>query len=362
MKIHFQLMLIIFFSIAWSNMIYSSNFISADNPNIQYFGRWDFSDKLHPKFSWPGVYIYAEFTGTKIGIRLNDKTSYYNIYIDGNFYKVFHGTGEGETEYLLAENLENKNHTIRFSRRNISFDEVFSFGGFILDDGAELLILSPKVERKIEFIGDSYTAAESNESDKQELEWEARFSVTNIDKGFAALIANHFNAQYTTTCRSGIGMVCDWQGDTTFAMPKFFDRTLMDLPEPKWDFKNWIPDVVFICLGLNDNSGLKNKDGEVPEEKSEFFRKGYHNFLKTVRENYMGAKIILAASYSEWGRKNIKQVYDEEISGGKEDVFYTQFDYFEGGYVAYGHPTIETHKKMADQIIQSIEPLNLFAH
>jgi hypothetical protein len=28
-----------------------------------------------------------------------------------------------------------------------------------------------------------------------------------------------------------------------------------------------------------------------------------------------------------------------------KNVFYTQFDYFEGGYVAYGHPTIETHIK-----------------
>jgi hypothetical protein len=55
-----------------------------------------------------GVYVYAEFTGTKISIRLNDKTSYYNVYIDENFYKVFHGTEAGEKDYILAENLENK--------------------------------------------------------------------------------------------------------------------------------------------------------------------------------------------------------------------------------------------------------------
>jgi lysophospholipase L1-like esterase len=87
------------------------------------------------------------------------------------------------------------------------------------------------------------------------------------------------------------------------------------------DFKNWIPDVVFICLGINDNSGLKNKDGEVTEEKSEIFRNGYHNFLKTIRENYPNTKIILVASYSDWARKNIKQVYDEEISGGNKECF-----------------------------------------
>jgi hypothetical protein len=56
--------------------------------------------------------------------------------------------------------LKIKKHTIRFSRRNISFDEVFSFGGFILDDGRRELLTPPPAERKIEFIGDSYTAAE----------------------------------------------------------------------------------------------------------------------------------------------------------------------------------------------------------
>ena len=33
---------------------------------IQYYGRWNMNDSLHPKYSCPGVYIYAEFTGTRI--------------------------------------------------------------------------------------------------------------------------------------------------------------------------------------------------------------------------------------------------------------------------------------------------------
>jgi hypothetical protein len=72
----------------------------------------------------------------------------------------------------------------------------------ILDDNAELHVPQAKPQRKIEFIGDSFTAAESNEAVEQELEWEKRFPVTNIDKGFAALIAKHYKADYITTCRS----------------------------------------------------------------------------------------------------------------------------------------------------------------
>lgn len=31
-------------------------------------------------------------------------------------------------------------------------------------------------------------------------------------------------------------MICDWQGKTDAAIPKLFDRTLMELPDPKWNF------------------------------------------------------------------------------------------------------------------------------
>lgn len=351
--------MLMFLSVLIPGVLSASIFVPADNPNIQYFGRWDFSDKLHPKHSWPGVYIYAEFTGTSIGVRLNDSVSYYNVYIDGNFVKVFHSGKSGEADFILAENLENKNHTIRFSKRNISFDAGFSFSGFIVDDGAEILNPLPKPKRKIEFVGDSFTAAESNEATVQSLEWEARFPVTNIDLGFAPIIARYFKAQYTTTCRSGSGMVCDWQGNTDFAIPKLFDRTLMENSEPKWDFNLWIPDVVVVCLGLNDFSGL-NKDGVVTESESEFFRKGYHDFIKQVKEVYPNTKIVAVAAFPEWIRENVKRVIDEENSAGDKEIYYTQFDYFDGGYVANGHPTVETHKKMAEQIIAAMESFKIF--
>jgi len=44
--------------------------IPADDPNIQYYGRWDFSDPLAPSHSWPGVYIHARFEGSSIGVRM----------------------------------------------------------------------------------------------------------------------------------------------------------------------------------------------------------------------------------------------------------------------------------------------------
>jgi hypothetical protein len=343
------------------NMLHSENFIPASNPNIQYFGRWDFSDSLHPKHSWPGVFVYAEFTGKSIGIRMADSINFYNVYIDGKFYSVLHGNKKGEADYKITDTLDNTNHSIKFSKRNIVFDAVFSFSGFILDDNATLISPPPKPKLRIEFIGNSYTAGESDEATVQELTWEERYPVTNIDKGFAVLIANHFNADYCTTCRSGCGMVCDWQGNFNGSVPKLFDRTLMESPEPKWNFYKWIPDLVVIALGLNDYSGLKNKDENVTEEKSAIFQKGYHQFIKILRTVYPGVKILAVAPYTEWIRSNVKQVVEEEKAEGNTDIYYAQFDYFPGGYVGYGHPTVETHKKMASQLIEAIDSLKIIS-
>lgn len=340
-------------------MIYSNNFIPANNPNIKYFGRWDMSDSLYPKHSWPGIYIVAKFSGTSIGVKMNDNINYYNVCIDNKFFGVFHGTGKGDQNYILADSLTNTDHLLRFSQRNISFG-VYTFSGFLLDDGGNLLPPPAESARKIEFIGDSFTAAEGNEATQLEMEWEEKFPVTNIDKGFAPIIARHYNAQCHTTCRSGIGMVCDWQGEFDISMPNYFDRTLMEEAESKWDFKKWIPDLVVICLGINDYSGLRDKDGNVSDKNSAVFRKGYHNFLKTVRNDYPGIPVLAVAANAEWIRENVKQIVNKENAEGYQDVYYTQFDYFPGGYVANGHPNVETHKKIASEIIKAIDKYKIF--
>lgn len=337
------------------NMLSAATWISADDPNIQYFGRWDKTDPAHPAHSWPGVYVVLSFTGTSIGVRMTDDVNYYNVVVDGKFHSIFHGDLPGETDYLLVDSLDSGPHTLRLSKRNIAFGRIFYLAGFLLDDGAELLTPPSAPKRKIEFLGDSFTAAEGNEATEAEMEWTAKMPVTNIDEGFAAVIARHFDAQYTTTCRSGIGLLSDWQGHRDINLPARFDWTLMETDQPKWDFNQWIPDLVVICLGLNDYSGFGGWAGSVSEENSTLFRTTYHEFLDRIRNVYPDVKIVAVAPHVEWIRQQVSQVVDEEKTNGHHDVWYTRFDYFDGGYVANGHPNVETHHKIADQIIQVIE-------
>ncbi len=333
-------------------------FVPANDSRIRYFGRWDRTDPHHYRHSWPGVYLCAEFTGTSIGVRMDDSLDYYNVYIDGKFHSIFHGTHSGDADYVLATNLDNARHSLRLSKRNILFHFIPSIAGLLVDDDGSLVAPAPEPALKMEFIGDSFTAAESNEATVQELAWNDRPPVTNVDRGFAPDIARHYGAQYQTICRSGMGLTCDWEGKTALSMLNYYDRTLMESPEPAWNFKTWTPDVVFICLGLNDYSGLKEKDGSVKANKSAWFRQCYHEFVSEIRGKYPGVRILAVAAFPEWVRSNIKTVVDEEKQCGARDIGYATYDEFPGGYVAYGHPTVATHQKMADQIVTALDSLH----
>ena len=331
--------------------------IPANDPNIQYYGRWDFTNPFAPAHSWPGVYIVAEFTGTSIGVIMTDNYCYYNVIIDGGAPQIFHPASAALNRYPLAAGLAPGRHTIRLEKRNETTWTRFTFHGFLLDDGATLLPPAPQPERRIEFIGDSFTSASGNEYDKEDKPAEDA-PLTNISAGFGPLTASHFGAQYTMTSRSGFGMVMDWQGSLNGNLPDIFDQTHIYTPNPPWDFEQWIPNLVVIGLGLNDYSGFGGWNGPVSESNRALYKERYHRFISTLRDVYPGVKILAVAPHVEWLQTVIAEVVAEENNAGMADVFYTFYPFYTGGYVYQGHPNVATHRKIADLLIAAIERID----
>ncbi|MCL4280325.1 MAG: hypothetical protein KJZ60_11720, partial [Ignavibacteriaceae bacterium] len=87
-----------------------SSHIDADDPNIEYIGRFDFSNPKSVRFDWPGVQIKTRFEGTSCSIKLKDGNNDYNIFIDGRLYKIIRTTSD--TIYVLANGLTDKTHTL----------------------------------------------------------------------------------------------------------------------------------------------------------------------------------------------------------------------------------------------------------
>lgn len=334
--------------------------IPADDPNIQYYGRWDFSDPLAPSHSWPGVYIHARFEGSSIGVRMADNFCYYNIIIDGIHHAVLHPTAATVTTYMLATGLADSVHTIRIEKRNETTWTRFSFHGFVLDDGKALQPPERALQRRIEFVGDSFTSASGNEYDKPDKPAEDA-PLTNIAEGFGPITARHFNADYMMTSRSGYGMVMDWQGSRSGSLPAIFGQTHIHAATPLWDFTRWIPNLVVIGLGLNDYSGFGGWSGPVSTANRQLYKESYHRFIGTVRDLYPGVRILAVAPHVEWLQQVISEIVSEENSAGNGDVYYAFYPYYEGGYVYDGHPSVATHHKIAEELIKAINSIDAWS-
>ena len=337
--------------------IFPSVSIPADDPNIQYFGRWDFSDPKAPTHSWPGVYVYAVFEGTSIGIVTNDNFSYYNVFIDDTLFTKFHGNKSGTATYTLASGLLDGQHTILFTLRSETNWTKFTFNGFVLDDGKTLLPPPAKPSRKIEFIGDSYTVASGNEWTQEGAA--PSDSLTNNYLGFGSIAARHYNAQYSILGRGGFGLVVDYLGNYNNNLPNMFDRTLVYNATPKWDFSQWTPNVVVICLGLNDYNGWGGYSGPIPQYDADLYKTRYHQFISTIMDEYPGVKILCVAPNGlDWLKTQVSQVVSEENAKGNNNVYYTYFPYYNGEYVNNGHPNLAAHQQIADQIISVLDTIN----
>lgn len=336
--------------------------IPANDPKIQYFGRWDFSNPLSPRHSWPGVSLRARFEGTSIGIRMNDTYCYYNVTIDDTLTSVFHQTSTAPAFTMLASGLSNAEtgHTIRISKRNESAWTSFSFEGFVLDSGKTLLEPEAMSERKIEFIGDSYTSALGNEwADTCAAPDAQRY--TNIDQGFAALTARHYNAQFHSTSQSGLGLVCDFESNFSNTLPEKFGRTLCSSDSIHWNFRRWIPQLVVVCLGLNDYTAFGGYDAKVSRERTAMFKSRYHQFLEHIRQTYPHVKMLALAAHVDWVRKTVSAIVDEERKIGNADVFFGTFPEFdEEDYVNGGHPSVGTHQKITEYLIESIDAMHVW--
>ncbi len=346
---------------AFTGVADSSTIIPANDLNIQYYGRWDFSDPTSPTHSWPGVYIYAVFHGTSIGIMTNDNFSYYNIFIDDTTFIDFHGTLSGVASYTLKTGLKDTTHTILITLRNETNWTKFSFNGFILDSGKTLVAPPAEPEKKIEFIGDSYSCASGNlwtsNSSAPAGDW------TDLYHGFPSLIARHYGAQYMVTAFSGWGLVHDYQQPPNYShnLPGSFDQTFAYTSLPKWDFSKWQPNLVVICLGLNDYGGWGGYSTNISDTNTGIFKQAYHNFIGTIMDVYPRAKILAVAENANnipWLRTTIKQVVAEEDSIGHANVFYVEFPGYSSGYVNGGHPDTTNHRKIADTLIATIDTIN----
>jgi hypothetical protein len=322
---------------------YASVTITADDPNIRYTGRIDFSNPLSPLLSWSGSSVIASFQGTSLQATLSDmgQNFFYSIIDDGtpNLITCLHG----QHTYAIATGLTDTTHKIELCKRTEGTNGPVAFLGFILDDGKALTAPPPRPIRKIEYYGDSITAglALDSTADNQDSFY------TNAYLTYSSITARNLLAEHHTIAVSGIGIVISWW-DANMPADYYYRLNATDASS-NWDFSQWTPDCIVINLGQND----KWLGTTVT---------GYVDFVNTLRTRYndVSAKkipIILALGSMDATQTGspwpgyIQQAIDTLNSTYSDNNVYKVIFPFDG---LYTHPHAPQHAANAQQLTDFI--------
>jgi|WetSurMetagenome_2_1015567.scaffolds.fasta_scaffold62875_2 lysophospholipase L1-like esterase len=335
-------------------MAYSQTTIKPDDPNIQYFGRVDRSLPGQVAFDWPGVSIRAVFEGPGCKAVLQGSCCF-DVFVDGVQTATLRTHGE-KSAYVLAQGLSDRSHKLTIAKRCETTQEPVVFWGFTLDIGKKLSKPDDPPVRKIEFIGDSYTAGYANEHRGGECAFERAdsiiFETTNTNKAFGPLVARAFGAQYHVIAISGKGLVRNYNGaNPGKELPAYYDKTLMssvnsNKKTPLWDFSGWKADVAIVAIGINDFQA------DPPYADSGKFDGAYERLISRLRKQYPNVNIVCCAT-KVWPTDalipHVKNIVERQKSAGHADIRY--FEFVSGNSALHGHPSVSDHQAIADSLI-----------
>lgn len=307
------------------------------------------------EFTAPGTYFEFEYFGQHCDIYLADQIRYsHHNYIevivdslkpmrlkmdDANYFlHLGKDLKVGKHHVLICKNTESSNGYIRLNGIRCH----------------KLIPVKKTLNREIEFIGNSITCG--NGADLSGLtcsqgEW---YDQHNAYFSYGPTIARRFNANWTLSAVSGIGLTRSCCG-MKHTMPEVYERINFSPKGKKWNFTNQKPSIVCITLGQND--GLQDK---------KLFVAAYIKFIFQLQQLYPDAIFICCSS----PMANIKLrehledcILQVENSLSQLSLKKKVFHFFYKGIYTSGckqHPTLDEHKKIARELGDFIETLNVW--
>jgi lysophospholipase L1-like esterase len=313
----------------------------------RFVGRVDASDPAAVRFAWSGTGIVARFSGTSIAVQLGGGQAY-SVLVDGVLQPTLTSTGGLDT---LATGLAPSAHDIGLYRRTEANQGESVLLGFDLAGGA-WLAPPPPSERRLEIIGDSISCGYGDEGADMNCPFTP--ATENHYLAYESLAARDLGADLVTVAWSGKGVVCNYGDDATSCvdpMPAYYERTLPDRADSRWDFTRWQPQAVVINLGTNDFSTAVDP---TPSD----FEAAYVALLVKVRSVYQDALILctvgplLSGADLETARTEIGAAVQARVAAGDDRV--KTFDLAptdpQNGYGCDYHPSLRTHQIMADTL------------
>jgi lysophospholipase L1-like esterase len=324
----------------------------SDDPHIQYFGRIDFANPQAPRIWAPGVYIMAKFKGSKCQVLINDQVAgtnhnYLEIVIDGkNPYRI--QLTEKTNAVDVPAGLSDGDHTILICKDTESNIGYIDFEGIECE---KLLSLPSKPSRKIEYFGDSITSGTGMDLSTIPCGKGQWYDQHNAYMSYGAQTSRNLDAQWTLTALAGVGVVhscCNMK----VLMPAIYDKVFLYADTISWNFDNYTPAVVTICLGQNDG----------PQQDSAIFCNAYTGLIKNIRARYPMADIVcLTSPMADPTLTRVLKSYLTAITArlnNEGDKHISRF-FFSRAYNSGcgGHPDLAEHTLIANELTAYIKEL-----
>jgi len=283
--------------------------------------------------------------------------NYASIEVDGNYLEKIKIIKDTFRYFIPVAPGKNSHEVSIFKATEASV-------GDILFCGAELeTLLEPPAlpERKIEFIGNSITCGVGIDWKDYPCgsgEWHDQH---NAYWAYGPRVARALRVQFMLSSVSGIGIYRTWNMDGP-SMPEVYENRYLNTDaSAAWDFSQFNPDVVSICLGTNDLS-----EGDSIHERKPFeadvFIQHYILFVEMIYHHYPDVQVVLLNSPVFDERKNellmdcLKTIRDHFNSlNMKKPIRIFGFHDIQA-HGCDGHPGKEDHAQMAEQLIPFLKP------
>ena len=323
---------------------YGVQTIPASEECFRYEGRFDFSDVNSPVVIWQASRISIDFEGDTLTL-LFDRPTWQNFFdakIDNSTTIVevndgmppkgttFTGLGKGRHHLLLSKRSEANAGSVHFN-------------GIQIDDGAKVWAsASVAYKLKMEFIGDSKTVGACNEDGNTD-QWETRRTHNGL-LSYAAMTAEAFDADHRNISVSGMGIIT---GYVDVKAGEMWNKIYPKASSPLADLKAWVPDVVFVNLGENDESFTREHKQPFPVD----FNDGYISLVRAIRAAYPKAPIVLLRGGTMSGVNSapLNQAWKyivEQLEANDKNISHYVFK-----YQAKLHPRVAEDRKLADELI-----------
>lgn len=347
--------------------------IYADHHHVKHLGRVLFQDSIL-WLALSGSGIAFTFYGRHLELCLQgddnadsptqDDKARFAIWIDD--IRVMDTTlTEPEMHCTLIDNTFPAAYHVRVVKLSEAPMSIIGIRQLAADDEA-VFTPAKESERKIEFIGDSITCGYGIDDDN--LDHAFSTATEDVTKAYAYLTSQALHADYSMVSYSGHGIISGYtetdEKKEEELIPPFYPLVGFShgtykgcaLTDTPWDFSAFIPDLIVINLGTNDDSYCQDIIS-----RQEEFSSQYRAFLKEVRDK--NPRAVILCSYGLMNERLYPHIEKAVLSYrkecGDENIHLLRFTMQteNDGYVINYHPSIKTHNAAAWVLTQKIKEI-----